>query len=753
MELKVLGIRHHGPGSARACLQALKDFVPDLLLVEAPTEMDSLLDFVLDPDLKPPVAGLIYNAKDLSEAHYYPMAVFSPEYQGINWALKKSIPCRCVDLGIGKQMALEKQGNKHPSQTGSPAQKKKQGDEISNDPLGYLASLAGFEDRERWWEMHFEHTDHGAAIFETVLELMSHIRDQAKGTEDAEPILREAHMREAIRKAKREGFEKVAFICGAWHAPVLQTFENFKATDDKTFLKGLKNINCSATWIPWSYHQLSNNAGYSAGVKSPEWYHLLFKNRNDATIRWMTKAGRLLRNQQMSGSAAHVIEAVQLAEAITSLRDQSLPGLQDLEEAAVAALCHGNKAMLDLIRKHLVIGSRAGKVPKSIPVIPFQKDLEKQIKSSRLQKYRETNKAHWLKGTADKPKGGIDLREPNDQLKSLLLHRLSLLDITWGYFEPSSETDLGGFKEYWKLQWKASFAMRIVEAGMWGNTVESAAINFLKDKAGKVERLKELAELLQQALLAYLPETMNALIKKLDEAGATTLDISLLLELVHPLVQAYTFGSTRQIDIRALESLLMHLIPRVCIGLPNCAQQLDEDASRILQEEIIQANQAIQLLQRKDLDALWTEALVKLSDALHVHPLLTGFSTRLLWDRMIFDLTETEKRFAFGLSSAQKKADAAYWIEGFLYGSGQLIIHQPSLWGLMDGWLQSLDPEDFKEILPLLRRAFSEFSSIERERMLDLARGIKKKEDNMELIPEEVQKVNKELGFLWQKNS
>ncbi|MCF8248073.1 MAG: hypothetical protein K9J46_23150, partial [Saprospiraceae bacterium] len=45
MPLHLLGIRHHGPGSAKAVLSALEANPPDCLLVEAPA--DGIADFGL----------------------------------------------------------------------------------------------------------------------------------------------------------------------------------------------------------------------------------------------------------------------------------------------------------------------------------------------------------------------------------------------------------------------------------------------------------------------------------------------------------------------------------------------------------------------------------------------------------------------------------------------------------------------------------------------------------------------------------
>ena len=39
----LLGVRHHGPGSARAVAAALEQYRPDVVLVEGPAEADPLL--------------------------------------------------------------------------------------------------------------------------------------------------------------------------------------------------------------------------------------------------------------------------------------------------------------------------------------------------------------------------------------------------------------------------------------------------------------------------------------------------------------------------------------------------------------------------------------------------------------------------------------------------------------------------------------------------------------------------------------
>ena len=59
----ILGIRHHGPGSARSVLAELERLQPDALLVEGPSDASNLIDLIVDPGMRPPVALLDLRAR------------------------------------------------------------------------------------------------------------------------------------------------------------------------------------------------------------------------------------------------------------------------------------------------------------------------------------------------------------------------------------------------------------------------------------------------------------------------------------------------------------------------------------------------------------------------------------------------------------------------------------------------------------------------------------------------------------------
>ena len=66
------------------------------------------------------------------------------------------------------------------------------------------------------------------------------------------------------------------------------------------------------------------------------------------------------------------------------------------------------------------------------------------------------------------------------------------------------------------------------------------------------------------------------------------------------------------------------------------------------------------------------------------------------------------------LSAAAPAAAAAGWAEGFLAGSGLLLLHDDKLLSLADGWLAGLSADAFAAALPALRRTFGEFAPPER---------------------------------------
>jgi len=163
------------------------------------------------------------------------------------------------------------------------------------------------------------------------------------------------------------------------------------------------------------------------------------------------------------------------------------------------------------------------------------------------------------------------------------------------------------------------------------------------------------------------------------------------------------------------------LVARICIGLPPACAALNDDAAAAMFARLLAVNGAVALLQNAEHRAAWQAALRRLADQSHavpsVHGLLAGRACRILLDSGVFSADEAARRVGLALSSAGAPADAAAWIEGLLKDSGALLVHDDTLWQIIDGWLAALKGDAFTQTLPLLRRTFSTFAAPER-RML-----------------------------------
>ncbi|RYY20611.1 MAG: hypothetical protein EOO36_02865, partial [Cytophagaceae bacterium] len=397
---------------------------------------------------------------------------------------------------------------------------------------------------------------------------MTALREELRRPETDETLLREAYMRETLRATLAQGYQRVAVVCGAWHAPVLIN-PDFQKREDKARLKGLKKAPVEATWIPWAYERLSFSSGYGAGVLSPAWYELLFAEpRAQVVTQWMVRAARLLRTQDLAASPAHASKAVRLANALAAVRGLSLPGIGELREAAVALLGGGYSEGLKIIERQLIIGEKLGAVPPGQPATPLQQDLAQQQKNLRL-KPEPTRKPL-----------ALDLRQPSHLQPSHLLHRLRLLGINWGQPQRVAGGKAGTFHEEWALEWPPEMALAVLDAGRWGNTVLAAAAA----RATEAPTLEAVSALRAEALRADLGPAIPALVARLEAVGATTHDVAHLLAALPPLVQVLRYGNVRRPDTRQVAQVVQQLVPRLCIGLPAGCAGLGLDAARPLLE-------------------------------------------------------------------------------------------------------------------------------------------------------------------------
>lgn len=708
MTVRIFGIRHHGPGSARALGASLAAWMPDAVLVEGPPEADAVLPFAGSPEMRPPVALLGYLGGEPGKAVLYPLATWSPEWVAIRHALAHEVPVKMIDLPVAE--FLTDRSERAADESAEPesadpdaADPQSKGAAWAGDPLARLAEVAGYDDPERWWEDMVEQRP-AHEPWDAISEAMGELRvDTPFSPWDAErEARREAQMRQHIRAAER-AHERVAVVCGAWHAPALAA--RGPAKPDADLLKGLARTKATVTWVPWTHTRLTQWSGYGAGVASPGWYEHLYVSPDRPVERWMVKVAGLLRDQQIDAPPASVIDAVRLAETLAGMRGRPLAGLAECTEAVRATLTGGYDLALSLIGQKLVVGDAIGEVPPDTPTVPLAADLAAAQRRLRLrpdpnQKSQE-----------------LDLRKDTDLERSRLLHRLELLGVYWGVTTYSSGT--GTFKEAWSLAWDPELSVRVIEASVYGTTVETAATTKAIEDANGAAHMATVTEIVEKCLLADLGKAVEASMSALDRQAAATSDVTELMAAIPALARVLRYGTVRRTDVEVLAVVVAGLVTRVCVGLPAACASLDDDAAGQIAGHLSSVSSSLGTLDDSALRAEWLDALTALSASDTLHGLPAGRCSRILLDAGRLDVDAVSRRLSSALSPGSEPARGAAWVEGFVAGSGLLLVHDRALLGIIDGWLGGVREEAFDDVLPLLRRAFANFEASERRMLAD----------------------------------
>src|SRR5262252_4930324 len=750
--MHLFGIRHHGPGSARSLRAALDALDPAMVLIEGPPDADDIIRFAALPAMKPPVAMLVHGQDDPGLSTFYPYGIYSPEWQAMLWAAARGRPVRFIDLPAANRLALraaeaakapegkgddedvaEAPADAEPSAPESASEDvakdaAKEGTKspgevdlatVPRDPLAYLATIAGYDDSEAWWNVLIEQGANAPTIFAAIeaamTELRAHVDAHPTRTE-AEQLIenqREAHMRLAIGSALGEAEGPIAVVCGAWHVPALR--RKVSASEDRATLKGLPKIKVTATWVPWTDTRLASASGYGAGVVSPGWYthvwHELARGGDISprpfTARWLSRVAGLLRSRGRATSTASVIEAARLAQSLAALRDLAMPGLEEMREASLAALCYGETVPWRLIEAELVVGGAVGEIPDDVPQMPLQADLTRWQKKLKL------------KPEALERDVALDLRSDAGLAKSLLLYRLNVINVPWGRLADAGSSR-GTFRENWKLVWDPEFSVRLAEALVHGTTVEQAAGNAAIAVARKANNFADISAAVRDCLLAGLPGPAQVTIGILQGAAAASSDISALAGAIPPLVSVLRYGTAREMPTEELTLLVTSLAEAVCSGLVYACRNLQADAAEALRMTLAELDRSLIVLDNEHLTTDWRRALQRLADDGADHPMLRGLAVRALHEQSVIPPDQTSGYLTRALSRAVPPLEAGLWLDGFLGRSGHVLLYDAALAGLIDAWIGEIGEDDFIALLPMLRRAFSEIDRLERRRLLDL---------------------------------
>lgn len=708
----IFGIRHLSPGGAWHLRQFLTQKNPRLVLIEGPSDLNDQIGSITRPETKPPIAILAYTKEAPVRTILYPFAEYSPEYQAICWCNEHNRECRFMDLPSDVFLALP-----------SGRQESGAGEEDRMSVYELLDRQAGEDGHETFWERTMEHTydtegfHRGANLFGSSLRELN----QGNDTDWPEILVREAFMRLQITKALEEGFapEEIVVVTGAYHVAGLLNEAAPPMTEEE--LSSLPHAASSHTLMPYSYYRLSTRSGYGAGNKAPAYYALLWEalKREDLQFTAHSYLSRIAGYQREHGnpvSSAEVIEAVRLANSLAQLRGGKSPVLRDLRDAAVTCLGGGKLSAVSLAVADTEIGTAIGSLPEGVSRTSIQEDFYRQLKEWKLEKYRDIVAQDLA----------LDLRENRnvtsrksaflDLYRSFFLHQLRVLGISFAKTE-SVKQDNATWAEHWVIRWTPEAEIELVEAALKGDTVAQAASFLMKERVEAAPNMSEIALVIEDAFTCGMAPAVTYATAALQSMAVDAASMEELAATAHRLSLVIQYGSIRQLDSAPLMPILQQLFYRACLILPG-ACVCDDAASKGLVAAMEQLNSASLAHDFLDNQA-WLDALQETALRDDLNTKLSGFAAAVLLERGSMNSEQLHLEVQRRLSKGVPAELGAGWFEGLAMKNRYALIARLSLWESLDGYLDTLDDEEFKRALVFLRRAFADFTAREKDEIAE----------------------------------
>ncbi|MFD4262053.1 DUF5682 family protein [Streptomyces sp. NPDC058534] len=751
----LIGVRHHAPSLAAAVPALLDAAAPDVLLVELPAEMQDWLPWLGHEETRAPVALAAACPREGGGPAFYPFADFSPELAAVRWAARHGVPVVACDLPLADRVW---RGGRRPGAPASPvAPSAPVAPEVHRSGLttALRARLTG-RPGEDLWDRLVEATAPGSepeALRRAALLTGWALREEAvsSGGVPELDLRREGWMRSRLADATVDG-ARAAVVVGAFHAPALLSpavgAEEAGATDGAAAVGAgrsrpgdAEESGWTTSLIPYTYALLDKRSGYPAGIRDPEWQHLVLRAAGDpdaleeALTRAAVRVCVELRDLGHPSGPADAREITRLASDLARLRGLPAAGRGELVEAIQTVLAqgepYGRGRAVARAMERVLVGNRGGRPAPGAPRSGLAPAVETELSRLGLPGPR-------LSGTNGGASGGATgwtsgpgaaarelrldpLRSDVDRDRDLLLRRLTVCGVPYG--ELRGVVGAGGAEALttrWEVRWTPATEAMLSAVGVHGVTPAQAAEGVLRERR-RTERdeggpmAAQTLDGLRQAAECGLPELTDARLAEAADVlpGAATLSelltgLGLLDRLRAGHVAGLGVDKDRAVRADAVADVLTAAAVRQVDGLAGAEDPAD-------------AHALLELAHRADVlgGVRLTEALARL--AREGSPLMRGAAgaVRVLLGHEAPDVLGG--RVASWVDTAtdrESRSALTARLTGLLTAGGPLLESAaPALEPLLDR-VSGLSDRDFLHRLPALRGGFDTLSPAARDRLL-----------------------------------
>ncbi|MER6572674.1 DUF5682 family protein [Streptomyces sp. NPDC001093] len=758
----LIGVRHHSPSLAAAVPALLDAARPEVLLVELPAEMQDWLPWLAHEETRAPVALAAAPGDGTGGPAFYPFADFSPELVAVRWAARHGVPVTACDLPLadrawtgapGPDRETEVRELETDGYAGTPTTPTPHAAELPGTPgapavtvsesvvgsaaaglTSVLRSRLTGRPGDDLWDRLVEATAPGSppeALRRAALLTGWALREEASASGGVPELdlRRERWMRSCLAAATANG-ERAAVLVGAFHAPAL--LEPAGGEDAVAAARAPAAGTAqgpapewTTSLIPYSYALLDERSGYPAGIRDPEWQHLVLDAAGDpvaledALTRAAVRVCAELRALGHPSGPADAREISRLAGDLARLRGLPAAGRGELVEAVQTVLAqgepYGRGRAVARAMERVLVGTRTGRPAPDAPRCGLAPAVEAELAELGLP------------GPADSGQGAArdlrldPLRSELDRRRELLLRRLAVCAVPYG--EPKAVAGTGGadaLTSRWEVRWTPATAAMLTAAGLRGVTPAQAAEGVLREDR-RVERdeggptAAQTLRGLQQAAECGLPELADERLADTAEVLPTSGTLPELLAglaLLDRLRAGHIPGLGRDEERRVRAAAVAGLLTAAAVRQVDGLTGSEDPAA---------AHALLELAHRADAlgGIRLTDALARL--AADGSPLMRGAAGAV---RVLLGHEEAQAfgdrvaSWVDGACDAGSRAALTARLTGLLSAAGPLLESAaPALEPLLRR-IAELSDRDFLDRLPALRGGFDTLSPAARDRLL-----------------------------------
>ncbi|MDB5318398.1 MAG: hypothetical protein JWN40_29 [Phycisphaerales bacterium] len=806
-ELIYFPIRHHSPACAYHLRRLILDVKPSALLVEGPDSFDPLIPLILHEKTRPPIA--IYTSyidkqgrlvpPELAAAlaastgkkpdparfaGYYPFCDYSPELVALRIGQHVGATLRFIDLTYPEQLLSERE--ELAAQPNPRARSLLEESHLRRSQyLQALAKRTGCRDPNDLWDHLFEsdgsHGDPREFIHRVAAYCaMARIEYTPEALASDGTLAREqamaAHVADQLAKNRAAGVTApIIVVTGGFHTAALPMIvpqspkrpKPLKLNDDET----------QTAIMRYSFERLDALNGYSAGMPSPHYYNRLWqqmtpvatqsgampKNRRkadaqDSALRtqdlssasqiaaeFLVHIGRLSREKNLpfALSTADEIAALEHCRRIATLRGHAGPTREDLLDAVRSCFVKGDMAVegsaVMSVVGAILSGTDIGDIPPDAGVPPIVEDFRRIAEKLNLNITDSVRK-----------RVSLDIyRKSAHRQVSRLLHTLTFLHSPFAVLAGGPDFVTGRglelLHEHWEYGWTPMTESALIEASVFGSTLEEAATNRLKqtiadlESAGQARSTVAAVRTLISACRMGLHRHVDDLLDLIDDNVNNDPSFPSLVSGLNELALLW----------QSREPLEAHKLPQVPVlaqtayrkacflaaNLGGCSEQETEQALTALAT----LREAIHLDDAPAADAEASAAPLNLFDPpLFFEPLRTLLAITTAANPTILggavgilftegQITEEELlTLAIGQlnSTTINFSTKTAFLRGLLHTAREAAWRLPGLLHALDRLFGDWTDDAFTQSLPDLRLAFSSLTPRETDRVAELIAGL-----------------------------